>query len=669
VVTDLRMPSGDGFGLIEAIAAESPLTPVVVVSGVTLVDDAIVAIRRGAWDYLTKPLRGGDELRRTVRRNLERARVMVEKRDHDAGLENEVRRRTAELRDSEERFRALFESANDAIVLFGIDGRIVSCNQKTLDLFGFACDGDSRRTLLDLSPRFQPDGSLSLLRFWQHVSHALDDAPQVFEWRHERVDGGEFDAEISLNEVEIQGKVYLQALVHDITAHKRYEERLKRQANYDDLTGLPNRRLTQTILEGLIPTSMPDAWGVSVLLLDLDNFNYVNDTLGHQAGDELLRQAASRLRETASSGETVARFMGDEFVLVKSPCGPGEAEALATRILEAFRAPFMLGQTEIFMTPAIGIASFPDAGNSAGLLFRNAKAAMSEARKKGAGRFRMYSSEFNAQAEARLGMVHRLHKAVERRELTLHYQPQFDMESMAVTGVEALLRWSPGDGTMVPPSLFIPVLEEAGLIVPVGEWVLREACGQLRAWMDGGLPPLTLSVNVSAWQFHNGRLVDTVRAVLEESRIDPGLVCLELTESIVMHDVEETIRQLQALKDLGVSLSIDDFGTGYSSLSYLRRMPIHELKIDRSFVTNLPGDANSAAIVNTILGMAGGLNLSVVAEGVETEEQLRFLAGLNCGVGQGFLYSRPLPPAALRDFVRESAALGRLMHCPKALAN
>jgi EAL domain-containing protein (putative c-di-GMP-specific phosphodiesterase class I) len=307
------------------------------------------------------------------------------------------------------------------------------------------------------------------------------------------------------------------------------------------------------------------------------------------------------------------------------------------------------------MTPSVGVAAFPEAGESAELLLKNAESAMYDARRQGAGRVQVYSREINAQAVARLSMATRLHKALDRREFALHYQPQFDMATRAITGMEALLRWSPAGEAMVPPVVFIPVLEEAGLIVPVGEWVLHEGCRQLRAWLDEGLPPLHLSINVSAWQFHSGRLVDTVRAVLAESRIDPALLCLELTESIVMHDVEETIRQLHALTGLGVSLSIDDFGTGYSSLSYLRRMPIHELKIDRSFVMNLPQDANCAAIVNTILGMADGLNLSVVAEGVETEEQLRFLADLNCGIGQGYLYSKPLPPDMLGDFVRKSA--------------
>ncbi|HEY3490450.1 MAG TPA: EAL domain-containing protein [Candidatus Deferrimicrobiaceae bacterium] len=657
VITDLRMPGVDGLGVIAAITAESPATPVIVVSGIGTVHEAIGAIRLGAWDYVTKPVMEAAELLHTIRRTFERARLMAENRNYREGLEHEIRRRTTELRDSEERFRALFENANDAILLLGINGRILSCNRKALELFARGGDEIARRTLLDFSPAEQPDGASSASLYWQHVSHALEGEPQFFEWQHVRPDGETFDAEISLNQVVIQETTFMQALIRDNSAHKRYEEQLKRQASHDDLTGLPNRRLLHEMLNGLIPEAASGNRQLSALLLDLDNFKYINDTLGHPQGDELLRQVANRLLETATDVEMVGRFMGDEFVLLMSPREPREAEGLARGILEAFRTPFLLGQTELFMTPSIGIASYPGAGETAELLLRNGEAAMYEARKQGAGRFQVYSPEINAQADARLKMGNRLHKALDRGEFALHYQPQFDLSTMAITGMEALLRWTPEGGAMVSPAVFIPVLEEAGLIVPVGEWVLSEACRQLRAWLDAGIPPLKLSVNVSAWQFHSGRLVDTVRTVLAETRIDPALVCLELTESIVMHDVEETIRQLHALRDLGVSLSIDDFGTGYSSLSYLRRMPIHELKIDRSFVMNLPQDANCAAIVNTILGMADGLNLSVVAEGVETEEQLRFLAGLKCETGQGYLYSKPLPPAALERFVRETAAL------------
>jgi diguanylate cyclase (GGDEF)-like protein/PAS domain S-box-containing protein len=656
VITDLKMPVMDGLEVVAAAKSERPLMPVIVASGIGTVHDAIDAIRRGAWDYVTKPVREPDDLLLTVRRTIERAAIIAENRAYREGLEAEVVRRTAELHDSEERYRTLFESAGDAILLFGIDGRILSCNRKTLELFGCTGGEIARRTLLEFSPPAQPGGEPSANRFWQLVAHALDGAPQVFEWKSCRPGGESFDTEISLNQLEIRSTVYLQAIVRDITEHKRLEERLLRKANYDDLTGLPNRHLLLETLERAL-SAPPGGGELSALLLDLDNFKYINDTLGHLQGDELLRQVAARLGEAATNGETVGRFMGDEFVLLQLGGAPGAADSLARRILGAFKAPFLIGQTELFITPSIGIAPFPVAGETAGMLLKNAESAMYDARKQGTGRVQLYSKEINAEANARLSMATRLHKALDRDEFVLHYQPQFDTSSRAVTGMEALLRWAPQGEPLVAPGLFIPVLEEAGLIVPVGEWVIQEACAQMRRWLDEGLPPLNLSVNVSAWQFHSGRLIDTVRAALAGSRIDPANLCLELTESIVMHDVEETIRQLHALTGLGVSLSIDDFGTGYSSLSYLRRMPIHELKIDRSFVMNLPGDANCAAIVKTILGMADGLNLSVVAEGVETEEQLRFLAGQGCGNGQGFLYSRPLPPDALAAFVKGRSAL------------
>jgi diguanylate cyclase (GGDEF)-like protein/PAS domain S-box-containing protein len=657
VITDLRMPLADGFAVIGTITAESPHTPIIAASGIGTLSDAVQAIRKGAWDYVTKPFREPDDLLLAVRRTIERARIMGENRAYREGLEQEVVRRTADLHDSEERYRTLFESAGDAIVLFGVNGQIISCNRKTLELFGCTGEEIARRTLLDLSPVEQPGGARSADRFWQLVAHALDGYPQIFEWKNSRTGGETFDTEISLNQLEFQSSVFLQAIIRDITEHKRLEERLLRQANYDDLTGLPNRRVLGETLERLLAPPSGETGEVAALLLDLDNFKYINDTLGHLQGDELLRQVSARLQETATHGETVGRFMGDEFVLLAGGGAPGDAESLARRILAAFKTPFVIGQTELFMTPSIGIAPYPVAGETAGLLLKNAESAMFDARKQGTGRIQVYSKEINAEANARLSIATRLHKALDRDEFVLHYQPQFDMATMTISGMEALLRWAPPGEPLVPPGVFIPVLEEAGLIVPVGEWVIQEACGQMRRWLDEGLPPLNLSVNVSAWQFHSGRLIETVRTALAESRIDPARLCLELTESIVMHDVEETIRQLHELTALGISLSIDDFGTGYSSLSYLRRMPIHELKIDRSFVMNLPGDVNCAAIVKTILGMAEGLNLSVVAEGVETEEQLRFLSGQSCGIGQGFLYSRPLPPDALAAFVKARAAL------------
>jgi diguanylate cyclase (GGDEF)-like protein len=516
VVTDLRMPVLDGFAVLEAVKGESPATPLVVVSAVGSAGEAISAIRHGAWDYVTKPLREAGELSGTVKRTLTRARALAE----------------------------------------------------------------------------------------------------------------------------------------DKAYHDELERRLTRQAYYDDLTGLPNRRHLTETLALLSADAPPGREGVAVLLIDLDNFKHINDTLGHRQGDELLRLVSARLRGAVHPDDTVGRFMGDEFVVLSALRAAGDAERLAGRVMDALRSPFAVGHTELFVTPSIGIAVSPEAGDTAAKLLKNAEAAMYASRKGGAGGCRRYTRGLNAEADIRLTMATRLHKALDRGEFALHYQPQFDLATRAVTGMEALLRWNPRDGMSFPPSSFVPVLEEAGLIVPVGEWVIREACRQQREWLDAGSPQLALSVNVSAWQFHGGRLADTVRGALDDFRLDPRSVCLELTESIVMHDAEETIRQLRALTDLGVNLSIDDFGTGYSSLSYLRRMPIHELKIDRSFVANLPHDGNCAAIVNTILGMAGGLNLSVVAEGVETEAQRDFLAANKCATGQGFLYSRPLPPDAFSDFVR-----------------
>lgn len=337
-----------------------------------------------------------------------------------------------------------------------------------------------------------------------------------------------------------------------------------------------------------------------------------------------------------------------------------EAARFADRLLEAFLSPFEIDGRELFVTASVGIALHPGDGNTAEELIQHADVAMYHAKNLGKNNFQFFTDEINSRVHERMMMETMLRRALERGEYVLHYQPQIAMPEGRVAGLEALLRWRPEGERVIGPSVFIPVLEETGLIVPVGEWVLRTACAQFKAWRDQGLPPFCLSVNISARQFQEPDLADTILAILRDTGFDPQYLRLELTESLLMGDVEQIASKLKGLSDLGISLSIDDFGTGYSSLSYLQQLPISELKIDRSFVRNLPHSSNDAAIVNTIIGMARSLNMNVVAEGVERDEQLEFLARQSCQEIQGFFFSRPLPAEAIGSLLRSGELLTAL---------
>ena len=650
--TDLRMPVMDGFGVIATLKQESPETPVIVVSGAGNLGDAVKAVRLGAWDYMTKPIQELEELEIVARSALERARLIADNTAYRGELEKLVDLRTRELRDSEALHRTLFETASDGILILNEGGDVIAANPRAEELFSTPLSGLMGKPIAALSPREQPDGAGSGELVARHLRTALAGEPCRFEWRHERSGGESFDAEISLNRLELQGAWYLQAIIHDVTERKRHEEQLFHQAYHDSLTGLPNRHLLSARLEQLLQGA-----GLShpllLLLLDIDRFKNINDIMGHGTGDEVLRQVAKRCELACAPGDFLARFVGDEFVIVRQGgAGVTESSDMARDILGAFAPPFSLGTVEMFISASAGMVIATGAEDeSPETLIKNAEAAMFLAKKRGPGMMQHYSYEISREAASRLSLENRLRRAVERNELRLHYQPQIEMATGAITGVEALLRWAPPGEDLVFPDRFIPLLEATGLIVPVGEWVIHESCRQARSWLDEGLPPLRVSVNITAWHLYSEKLLETVVTALAESGLEPCMLCLEVTESMFMHDAAAAMKTLQRLHQLGVLLSIDDFGTGYSSLSYLTRMLIHELKIDRSFIRDIPRDPGSAAIVTTVLSMADSLRLTVVAEGVETLEQYRFLAGLRCHTVQGFYFSKALPPEELAVFV------------------
>jgi diguanylate cyclase (GGDEF)-like protein len=440
---------------------------------------------------------------------------------------------------------------------------------------------------------------------------------------------------------------------------------LESLAYYDGLTGLANRMLFNQRLTGALDLARRHSRKLAILYLDLDRFKRVNDTLGHGAGDELLRGVAKRLQDclrasdlltfggAKSSGDLVARLGGDEFTMLLPEISQAEdAGKVAHRLLEALREPLMIGEHRVYATTSVGIALYPFDGDEPETLLKNADTAMYHAKQQGKDRFQYYTASMNTVAAARLELESELHQAIERDQLTLHYQPQIEVRTGRLTGAEALIRWQHPVRGLIPPLDFIPIAEECGLIIPIGEWVIRQACTQLRAWREMGLPALRISVNVSAKQFQQPSFIHTVATILHEFAVQPGTLTVEITETTLMAHEEEAIRQLSDLRLLGVGLSIDDFGTGYSSLAYLNRFSVEALKIDRSFMQDVPENAHNSAIVQAIIALASTLNLQVIAEGVETKHQWQFLADHGCTGMQGYIISKPLPVEAFMEFIQ-----------------
>jgi len=449
------------------------------------------------------------------------------------------------------------------------------------------------------------------------------------------------------------GTVSMLSVTRDVTERKRNESRLSYLANFDNLTGLPNRMLFADRLQQAMFDADRHERLVGVVFLDLDRFKNINDSLGHDAGDLLLQEVAARLATVVRKGDTAARLSGDEFTFVLADLGHvDDAARIAQKILDVFARPFQILGRALFMSASLGITLYPfDEKDVQGLL-RNADVAMYRAKELGRNNYQFYAAQMTIKAVEALALESDLNRALENNELVLHYQPIIDLSSGDVLGVEALVRWMHPQRGLVPPLDFIPIAEESGLIVPIGEWVLRTACKQTRAWHDAGLPKLHVAVNFSVRQFRHKQIVAMVGEALEYAELDAHYLDIELTESILMDQAEAGVDALRALHAMGICLSIDDFGTGYSSLSYLRRFPINTLKIDRSFVSDITTNPDAAAIVVTIISMARTLGIRTIAEGVETVEQQSFLREQGCYAAQGYHIAKPMPAADMDCWLR-----------------
>jgi len=566
----------------------------------------------------------------------------------------EQHRADQSLRASEARYRTLFERNLAGVFRSTLDGRILDCNESFARIFGYSSPAevlDQHAQRLYLRPKdrnvfLSRLGETNSLSNYESCVRKRDGTPIWVLENATLVEGPDGDRSV------IEGTII------DITERKRAEEQVKHLAFHDALTGLPNRLLFNDRLSIALAQARRSGEKLVTLFLDLDRFKVINDSLGHAAGDELLRRVAERLQANVRAGDTVARLGGDEFIILLTRISSEEnAGKVAAKFLQSIRNPFLVQERNVFTTTSVGVSVYPNDGMDPETLIQNADVALYRAKEEGRDNYQLYAPAMNARALQRLSLENRLRQALPNEELILHYQPIVDVRSGRVCGAEALLRWRHPELGLLPPSEFITLAEISGLIVPIGHWVLKTACEQVREWQAMGYPQLRVSVNLSPRQFQQSKLVAQVTGSLASSGISAGSLDLEITESSAMQNAELTIATLLELKGLGVAISLDDFGTGYSSLNYLKRFPIDRVKLDQSFVHDMTRSPEDGAIVRAVISMAHTLRLVVVAEGVETEDQLAFLRHHRCDEIQGFLFSPPVEAIAFQKLLLRNQTL------------
>jgi len=553
---------------------------------------------------------------------------------------------------AEEQLRLMastFEHSGEAIVISDGANRIVAVNLAFTRLTGY-----SAAEAIGENPRILSSGRTTADEYaamWRAIREEGIWHGEIWD---RRKDGATYPKWLTISTLkDATGTIthYIGSFT-DISERKAAEEQIRHLAHHDTLTGLPNRFHLQGRLEQALATARRDSGHVAVIFLDMDRFKIINDTLGHHVGDELLIEVGRRLQVSVRDSDVVARLGGDEFVVVLADVSAAAAHQVAEKILRNLGQAYLIGEHELHSTPSLGIALFPEDGTDVETLMKNADTAMYHAKTAGRNNAQFFAAHMNEQASERLALENSLRQAVERGEFELHYQPQIELASGRVVGVEALVRWRHAEQGLISPLKFIPVAEETGLIVPLGEWVLREAARQLAAWRAAGIARLRMAVNLSAHQLRSPSIATTIAEILARAGVAPTDFELEITESVAMDDPRATIELLDRLRAMGIELAIDDFGTGYSSLSYLKLLPIQWLKLDRSFVMDIEHDPNDAAICSATIALAHSLGLGVIAEGVETAAQRDYLARLGCDVLQGYFFSKPLPAAEAEAYLR-----------------
>jgi diguanylate cyclase (GGDEF)-like protein/PAS domain S-box-containing protein len=646
ILSDFSMPHFDGMSALALARELSPDTPFIFVSGTIGEEYAIRALKDGASDYVLKT-------------NLVRLPPAVERAIQDT--EARLQRRSVE--EEHRRFRVALDASADMIALVDrTTMRYVDVNATICRLLGFA-----REELLAMGPHDVMEATREELMgsYDDLIANPASSPASSANANYRCKDGSLLPIESTRRVVRSGDAHIIVAISRDIRARiaseealRRSNERLSYLDQFDTLTGLPNRHLFRDRLAQTLVQAKRSNWPAGVMLIDLDRFKQVNDTLGHAAGDKLLKQAATRLTACVRSGDTVGRFSSDEFAVVLSDLDkPGDSSRVAQKMNEALAAPFNLDGHETYITASIGITLYPADSEEVDALIANADAAMYRAKEEGRNNYQYFTREMNERAHKRVQIETAMRRALERREFLLHYQPKVELVNGGMCGFEALLRWKDPDRGLVSPLEFIPALEDTGLIVPVGEWVIAETCRQVAEWRAAGLVSQPVAVNLSARQFQEEGLLATVRHIVAETGVDAAAIQFEITESLLMKDPERAAGTLRQLKEAGFKLSVDDFGTGYSSLAYLKRFPLDTLKIDRAFVREVDANSDDAAIALAIIGMAHSMKLKVIAEGVETKSQLTFLRERGCDELQGFYFSKPLPAAECTQALAENRRL------------
>ncbi|UZE09811.1 EAL domain-containing protein [Pseudomonas sp. B21-053] len=646
ILLDIMMPGMDGFEVARQLKTDKATSniPIIMLSALGEHSARISGLEAGAEDFLSKPVESAELWLRV--RNLLRLKAFGDYlKSHSLMLEEQLQQRTIDL----ERFRSAMDASCDAIFLINRSTmRLIEFNRRACQVLGYTTEELLSKTPADLS-----DDSTEELEVLYDQIIAGRGPIEATETQIRCKDGSFLPVEIHRQAFKTGDDWIIVGIARDITQRKENDQRMLKMAHYDTLTGLPNRKLFFTTLQmGLTQASLSH-WQLAVVTVDLDDFSSVNETWGHLLGDRMLAELGQRLTNCLNVSDTLGRMDGDEFALILM-IREGQVDPLQTveRIRETLREPFQLGGQSTAMTASIGIALYPDDGDDAHGLIKHANTAMHRAKKIGRDTYRFYTAQMNEEASARQSMETALREAVKQQAFELFYQPKIGLADGRVCGLEALLRWPRPGQANVSPAVFVPILESLGLITQVGNWVITRVCKQIADWQGAGKGAFQVAVNVSGQQIIEGDLIASIRQALIDHQIEPHWLEIELTESSLMENTAHTIASLQTLQQLGVKVSIDDFGTGYSSLAYLRRFPIDKLKIDIAFIREVTSNPQDAAIARTIIELAHSLNLQVVAEGVETPEQLAFLTANGCDQVQGYLFSRPLPVTELESFLQ-----------------
>jgi diguanylate cyclase (GGDEF)-like protein/PAS domain S-box-containing protein len=627
VLVDLLLPGGPELEVLDQLFRAAPHSPVLVLCTADREEVAKQAVQRGAQDYILDNRLDSYSLSKALRNMLERAAnaeaLFIEK----------------------ERAEVTLNSIGDAVISTDATGNVTYLNQVAEAMTGWSCPdalGRPFEEVFRIIDSSNPGPALNPMIAAMQQNEAVGVAAGSILVRR---DGVEFAIEDSAAPIhDRRGQVTGAVIVfHDVTQARALSLRMAHLAHHDYLTELPNRLLLNDRLVQAMAAARRQQHQLAVLFVDVDRFKHINDSLGHAMGDQLLQSVARRLVANVRGSDTVSRQGGDEFVILLSTVAHAQDAALsANKLLSALSKPHRVGDHDLQITVSMGIGVYPDDGTDADTLVKNADIAMLHAKENGRNNYQFFMPDMNEHAVERQSLESGLRHALERREFVLHYQPKMDLESEVVTGAEALIRWRRPGQEIVLPEKFVPVAEQCGYIVPIGRWVLREACRQTQSWLDADLVPIPMAINISAVELRSKNFVQTVRAILDETGMDVRYLEFELTETAMMQDPKSTIAVLHALKDIGVRLTLDDFGTGYSSLSYLKRFPIDALKIDKSFVRGLCTNASDANIVSAVISMGKSFGLRVIAEGVETREQFLRLRGKQCSEGQGYYFKEPV---------------------------